>query len=133
MRLVKITFIVALAVAWFIADMSGASFGQPAKPGPTKPSPVAPMPPQPETLGPGDVIVHKQGKVYKGWINERGSIGVANDYGRTIYSGATTGLGSAELQDVTTGELYTGRVNPMGDGRLFNQQTGNSIRIEIKR
>lgn len=133
MRLVKIIFIVALAVVWFIAEMSGASFGQPAKPGPTTPSSAATAPPQPVTLGPGDVILRKQGKVFKGWINDRGRIGVPNDYGRTIYAGAATRLGSIELQDVTTGEFYTGRVNPMGEGQLSNQQTGNSIRIEIKR
>ena len=77
--------------------------------------------------------MYKQGKVYKGWIDNRGLIGIANDYGRTIYSGVASRLGSAELQDVNTGEVYKGRVDPMGDGRLFNEQSGDSIRIEIKR
>jgi hypothetical protein len=133
MRLVKLVFKVALAVVWCIADMSGASFGQPAKPGLQKPSLTDPVLPPPDTLSPGDVILHKQGKVFKGWITERGSIGVGNDHGRTIYSGAATRMGSIELQDLMTGEFYTGRVNPMGEGQLLNPQAGDGIRIEIKR
>ncbi len=134
MRLVKTILMVTLAGLWLTVTSAGIGFAQPAAPAKKKTNErTLPETIQPKIYGPGDVVVQKNGKSYDGWIDNRGKIGVKNAYGRTLYIGNVDRLGGAEVRDETTGEVYQGRVNPMGVGLLFAPNSGDTLKLRVWR
>jgi hypothetical protein len=81
----------------------------------------------------GKVTVTQGGKVYEGWSNDRGKIGIKGTSGQTIIYGTVTRMGSVELTTEVNNETYVGRINPMGRALLMSPRTGDTIRIEVER
>lgn len=82
---------------------------------------------------PGSVTVYRLGRSFTGWFDEKGKIIISNDSGRTIMTGQVSKMGGVELEDLSTGEDFVGKVNPMGNGRVTSPRSGDSFRIEIER
>jgi len=80
----------------------------------------------------GNATVYQGGKIYSGWVDDKGKVTMVNEYGKTIMYGNVSRMGGIEITDMRTSETFEGRVNPMGKGSLFSK-SGSKIRIELER
>jgi len=82
---------------------------------------------------PGEVTVTQAGKSLHGWAHDRGKIVIMDSRGRSVMFGKVNRMGRVELTVLDTGEMFVGRLNPMGHGLLMSPRTGDSLRIEVER
>lgn len=80
----------------------------------------------------GDAAVYQGGKVYYGWVDDKGNVVITNDSGRKIMSGYLTKTGGIQITDLRNSDFFEGRVSPMGKGSLLSS-SGSNIRIELDR
>ena len=81
----------------------------------------------------GNLTAYQGGKVYKGWVDDKGRVVILNDYGKAIMSGYVSRMGGIEINDYKNDETYQGRVSGMGHCILNSSKGGSTLRIELER
>lgn len=78
----------------------------------------------------GNITAFRGGKVYKGWIDDKGNIAIMNDYGKTIMAGHVNKTGGIEINDNRNDDMYQGRMSGFGTCTLNSGKGGPPLRIE---
>jgi len=81
----------------------------------------------------GNVTVYQGGKVYQGWVDDKGHVIIYNNYGKAIMSGYVTKTGVIEISDDKNDDTYDGRVRGLGTCFLTSRKGGPTLQIEIER
>jgi len=81
----------------------------------------------------GLVTAYQGGKVYQGWIDDKGTVVIMNDRGKTIMNGHVNRMGGILIKDDKNDDIYEGRVSGFGKSRLNSQKGGPPLRLEFER
>ncbi len=81
----------------------------------------------------GLVTAYQAGKVYRGWIDDKGTVVIMNDQGKTIMNGHVNKTGGVLIKDDKNDDIYEGRVSGFGKSSLNSQKGGPTLRLEFER
>jgi hypothetical protein len=81
----------------------------------------------------GSVTAYQAGKVYNGWVDDKGKVVIMNNYGKPIMSGHVNRMGGIEIYDDKNDEIYQGRVSGFGKCYLNSRKGGPTLRLELER
>ncbi|MHB8068191.1 MAG: hypothetical protein ACYDIC_09855 [Desulfobaccales bacterium] len=81
----------------------------------------------------GGVTAYQGGKIYKGWVDDKGNVVIMNDYGKVVMAGHVNPLGGIRINDDKNDDTYEGRVRGSGNCILNSYKGGPTLRIELER
>jgi hypothetical protein len=81
----------------------------------------------------GLVTAYQGGKVYQGWIDDKGTVVIMNDRGKTIMNGHVNRMGGISIRDDKNDDVYEGRVSGFGKASLTSSKGGSPLRLEFER
>ena len=81
----------------------------------------------------GLVTAYQGGKVYQGWVDDKGTVVIMNDQGKTIMNGQLNRMGGIMIRDDKNDDIYEGRVSGFGRSSLNSSKGGPPLRLEFQR
>lgn len=81
----------------------------------------------------GLVTAFQGGKVYQGWVDDKGTVVIMNDQGKTIMNGHLNRMGGIMIRDDKNDDIYEGRVSGFGKSSLNSSKGGPPLRLEFQR